>query len=418
VSDDRVMAASESGSGADTGEQHAAGAVAAPPAPPVPPAPPGTAGWTPPAGGPGRDRGWRTGGAAFGVLLVVAGLIALFGGFTSVFDLLRLWPLFIVFGGLMHVFSRHGDVPVKRVAEGLGTVALGLLLLGNTFGYVQWSVWFTLISLWPLLLVAIGIELVGRGLHMDWLRALSSVVLILGLAYGVFVLQPVSGRAVFPIVGISQSGAAFSDVRPHDPAVLSGTVDIKVGATRLTLSAGNALAGISGTAPSADAPQLSAPVAGATDAVTVTDPSTGGIFVGAQDRSLDVTLDGSVKWSEIRFDVGAVTADADLSRLEVARVVMNVGASDARLKIGALAKSVSVDVSGGATSVTILVPVDAACTVDAKSGLSDVRVPASFRQTSGIAGIGESSFVADGAGGPTIAISLSSGVSDLRVETY
>jgi hypothetical protein len=352
------------------------------------------------------------------VLLVVAGLIALFGGFASVFDVLRLWPLLIIFGGVMHMFSRHGDVPVKRVAEGLGTAALGLLLLGNTFGYIPWSVWFTLVSLWPLLLVAIGIELVGRGLHMDWLRALSNVVLILGLAYGVFVLQPVSGRAIFPLVGISQSGATFSDARPHDTAVVSGSADIKVGATRLTLSSGDSLAAISGTAPSNDAPQLSAPVAGTTAAVSVTDPSSGGIFVGAQDRSLNVTLDGSVVWNEIRFDVGAVTADADLSRLDVARVVMNVGASDARLKIGTLASDVSVDVSGGATSVTILVPGNAACTVDAKSGLSDVRVPASFRQTSGIAGIGESSFVADGTGGPTIVISLSSGVSDLRIETY
>jgi hypothetical protein len=354
----------------------------------------------------------------FGALLVVAGLIALFGGFTSVFDVLRLWPLLIVFGGLMQMFSRHGEVVVKRVAEGLGTVAVGLLLLGNTFGYVPWTVWFTLISLWPLLLVALGIELVGRGLHMNWLRALSNVVLILGLAYGVFVLQPVSGQPIFPLAGVSRSGTAFSDVRPHDAGVTTGSADIKVGATRLTLASGDALAAISGTAPSGEAPQMSDSVSGSAATVSVTDPADRNLFIGTADRELDVMLDSAVQWSEIRLDVGAVTADADLSRLDVTNVVMNVGASDARLKIGALAGDVSVDISGGATSVTILVPANAACTVDAKSGLSDVRVPASFRQTGGIAGIGDSSFVADGSGGPTIAIFLTSGVSDLRIETY
>jgi hypothetical protein len=349
---------------------------------------------------------------------VVAGVIALFGGFTSVFDVLRLWPLLIVFGGLMQMSSRRGEVLVKRIAEGLGTVAVGLLLLGNTFGYAPWAVWLTLLSLWPLLIVALGIELVGRGLHMNWLRALSNIVLILGLAYGVFVLQPVSGRTIFPLVGISRSGTAFSDTRPHDARVTAASADIKVGATRLTLTSGDALAAISGTAPSGEAPILSDSVSGTAATVSVTDPADRSLFIGSEDRNLDVTLDSGVKWSEVRLDVGAVTAEADLSRLAVTNVVMNVGASDARLKIGALAGDVNVDISGGATSVTLLVPANAACTVDAKSGLSDVRVPASFRQTGGIAGIGDSSFAADGSGGPTIAISLTSGVSDLRIETY
>jgi hypothetical protein len=64
------------------------------------------------------------------------------------------------------------------------------------------------------------------------------------------------------------------------------------------------------------------------------------------------------------------------------------------------------------------VPANAACTIHATSGLSDVRVPASFRRTGGIPVLGDSAFVAEGSGGPTIAITLTSGVSDIQIETY
>jgi hypothetical protein len=401
----------------DQGGAPGASAVTAPPAPPVPPAPPGTA-WTPPGGDAAREHGWRKGGAVFGALLVLVGVLALFGGLTSVFDVLRLWPLLIIFGGIMEIANPRREVFVKRVAEGLGSVAFGLVLLGNSFGYIPWTVWFTLATLWPVLLVALGIELLGRGFHMDWLRALSNVVLILALAYGVFVLQPTSGRVIFPFATSTEANATFSDARPHDAGVARGTAAIKVGATRFTLAAGDVLASIGGRAPSAGTPKLSTSVEGSAAVVSVTEPSERTVLIGTEDRSLDVTLDRAVKWNEVRFDVGAVSGDADLSGLDVSRVLLNVGASNVQLKIGGLASDVTVDISGGATSVTVLVPAGARCTVDSTSGLSNVRVPASFRQTSGIVVVGHSTFVSDGSGGPTIAISLRSGVSDLRIETY
>lgn len=400
------------------GEPAASTAVSAPPTPPVPapPAPPAAPeGMLP---GRGGGRGWRAGGVLFGGLLVVVGILALVGGFTSVVDVLRLWPLFIVFGGLAQILNPHGEAMIKRVAEGLGSVAIGLVLLGNTFGYIRWTVWFGLVSLWPLLVIALGIELVGRGFHMNWLRALSNVVLILGLAYGVFVLQYAPGHLVFPFFAASGPTTAFSEARPHDAAAVTGRAAVKVGATRLAVTGGGDLAGISGKAVSGATPKLAASVSSGIAEVTVEEPGNRSFVFGIGDGNVDVTLDRAVKWTEVRLDLGAVSASADLSGLQVEKVLMNVGASDVRLTIGSLASNVGVNVSGGATSVTIRVPANAACTVHATSGLSDVRVPPTFQKTSGIVIIGESNFVSTGSGGPTIAITLTSGVSDLRIETY
>jgi hypothetical protein len=395
----------------------AGSAVAAPPAPPMPPAPAQAPAAFPYGRGP-EHRGWRAGGIVFGLVLVAIGLIALVGGFTSIFDLLRLWPLLIVFGGLARIFTPRSEAPVKRIAEGLGSVAVGVVLLGNTLGYIRWTVWISLASLWPLLVIAIGIELVGRGLHMNWLRALSNVLLIVGLLYGVLVLQYLPGRAIFPFGAFSGPAVTFAQAKPHDANIATGRASIKVGATGFDLAAGDVLASIGGQAPAADTPKLETAITGTTADVTVTEPGGSTAFVGAGSGTIDMTLDRSVRWSEVRLDVGAVSATADLTDLKADRIVVNAGASDLRVKVGNLVDNVDVQISGGAMSLTVRVPLNAACTVHATSGLTEVRVPSTFRRMSGIPVLGDSRFVADGSGGPTIAISVASGVSDIQIETY
>jgi hypothetical protein len=376
-----------------------------------------------PESGPSRrgpdERGWRTSGIFFGSLLVVVGLVALFGGLTSIFDLLRLWPLLIVVGGLARMFRPRREALVKRFAEGLGSVAVGLVLLGNTLGFIRWSVWIALLSLWPLLVIAIGIELVGKGLHIDWLRALSNVVLILGLAYGVLVLQYAPGTMLFPFGSFGGPAVSFAQEAPHDPTVLVGSASVKVGATALTLEGGDALASVSGHAPSADQPKLAtSSEASRSVTVAVSEPGDRAVFLAGGTADLDVKLDRGVQWGEVRLDVGAVSGSVDLSGLKVQRVVVNAGASDLTLTVGDFLNNVDVQVSGGAMSLTVRVPASAACTVQATSGLTEVRVPPDFRRTSGIPVVGGSTFVSSGTASPTIAVTLTSGVSDIRIETY
>lgn len=174
--------------------------------------------------------GGRRGGTVVGVVLVIVGFLMLFGRYVAWFDLFRLWPLIIVIGGIAQVLRPHGsEPPIKRVAEGVGSIIVGLVLLGNTFGYIPWAVWITMLSLWPLLLVALGIELLGRGLGLPWVRALSNVALILGLLYGVFVLQPGTWRPTLSVPGISASNVPYSDSTPHDASIREATLAIKAG---------------------------------------------------------------------------------------------------------------------------------------------------------------------------------------------
>jgi len=362
--------------------------------------------------------GVRRGGTTAGVILVVVGAIMLFGRFVQWFDVFRLWPLLIVIGGVIEIVRGRREPLVKRVAEGIGSIALGLVLLGNTLGYLSWGVWITIVSLWPLLLVAIGIELLGRGLGLPWVRALSNVVLLLGLLYGAFIMAPGTVGLGVNVPGLTQAGSSYSTSKPHDAAVLTGTATVRAGAMRLKIGPGPDLAKISGTAPADSPPSLLSTVSGGSAEVTVQEPSRSVVVFGVQQRTLDLWLDSAVTWKDVRLDIGAVQANADLRALKVEAVSANVGASDLSVTIGALAPAVNVDISGGAANVTLRVPANAAVKLDSKSGLSNVNVPLGYRHLSGLPVLGESSWASDGSGGPSIVVTMQSGVSNLTVETY
>jgi len=200
--------------------------------------------------------------------------------------------------------------------------------------------------------------------------------------------------------------------------VTEGDVAIKVGAVRLSVGGGDQLAAISGDSVSGAEARLETSNDAGAASVTVSEPSRRTYFLPSSDRTLNVALDRTVTWRKLQLDVGAVKGEVDLSELTVQSVEANVGASDLLVRIGDKSPEVGVDISGGATSVTVLVPAAAEVKVDATSGLSNVSVPSSFRRLSGVPGFGESTWTSDGSGGPSITIAMQSGVANLVIETY
>jgi hypothetical protein len=70
---------------------------------------------------------------------------------------------------------------IARVRTGVIFICCGIVLLLNTLDYVSWSVWFKILSLWPVLLIAIGIELIFRKTFLSFLTILSPILLILAI---------------------------------------------------------------------------------------------------------------------------------------------------------------------------------------------------------------------------------------------
>jgi hypothetical protein len=113
---------------------------------------------------------------AAGIFLLLNALDLIEGDFWGVF--LRLWPLLFIVGGLDSLYRRESFVgPILFI--GLGTV----ILLGN-LGYLELASWTVFLRLWPVLLIAFGLDiLIG---HRSIWSAVVGVALGLLLVAGVF----------------------------------------------------------------------------------------------------------------------------------------------------------------------------------------------------------------------------------------
>jgi hypothetical protein len=125
----------------------------------------------------------------WGLMLIVLGTAFLAAQFVPSVSWWMLWPLVVIVSGVAHAVSPGSDDTwtISRAFEGLGTVLVGAVLLGNTTGYVAWTVWLTFINLWPVLLIALGVSIIGRGLGMPWLRVVSRLLVWSMLAAAVYV---------------------------------------------------------------------------------------------------------------------------------------------------------------------------------------------------------------------------------------
>jgi hypothetical protein len=75
---------------------------------------------------------------------------------------------------------------IGRIRSGVILISLGIVLLLNNLGYVPWAVWLRILSFWPVILIAIGIEKIFGKTRLSFLTILSPLLFmaaILGPAY-------------------------------------------------------------------------------------------------------------------------------------------------------------------------------------------------------------------------------------------
>ena len=110
---------------------------------------------------------------ALGIVFLLSNLRVLQGDIWE--TILRLWPVILIVVGLDSIYKREGLVGAIFI------IGLGVVFLLANFGLLAVDVWTLLLSLWPVLLVAIGIDLV-IGRRSLWASLAGLVVLLAILA--------------------------------------------------------------------------------------------------------------------------------------------------------------------------------------------------------------------------------------------
>ncbi|SEO47991.1 LiaI-LiaF-like domain-containing protein [Mucilaginibacter sp. AW1-7] len=126
----------------------------------------------------------------------------------------------------------------------------------------------------------------------------------------------------------------------------------------------------------------------------------------------DIKLNPNPIW-DIYVETGATKLDFDLSKFKIKSVTLKGGAASFEVKLGAPLASTNVEVSTGVSEVIINVPKDAACSINANTGLSS-------NEFEGFTKKNDNSYETPGfdAAKNKIYIHMNGGISDFKVNRY
>jgi hypothetical protein len=246
-------------------------------------------------------------------------------------------------------------------------IGLGLILLAQNLGWVGADIWFSLLQMWPLILVAVGVDLLIP--RRSALGTLLSLALVLAVFAGGFWLTGVRLGGVrtgeTETVSIAVGGATRARIHFSPPVA---ALDLEA------LKGSNAL--VQGTVPKAGYGQVHADstLSGETVMVEIT---ASGVFVvpavGPQDEAWRFGLSTEVPLDlEVSSGIGLI--DADLTGLTVVGLDVETGIGLSTITLPA-AGDFSGRVSSGIGQTVIIIPEGAAVHVLMTTGLGGVTTP-------------------------------------------
>lgn len=252
-------------------------------------------------------------------------------------------------------------------------VAAGIFFLLSNLGLIGWDAWQILFRFWPVLLIALGLEiLIGR---RSLLGSVVVVIIVLALIAG--------GLAFFP----SSEGSGLSTTTQNISQPLQGAkganVDIAYGAGQVSLGPltdsdllVSGTVSTSGGQETTSSFQMAGETANYRIAARLANP---GPAVPPWVRGSDswsLRLNSSVPLS-LRLNGGVGTADIDLSQLKVTSLDANLGVGKTTITTPA-SGHVQGRINAGIGEVLVVVPSGMGVRLQADSGLGGLNVPPSY----------------------------------------
>jgi hypothetical protein len=247
-------------------------------------------------------------------------------------------------------------------------IVFGILLLLNNLGYTSIRIW-DLVRLWPVLLIAGGLDLlIGR--RSRWGSVVVLVVLLVAVGAGLWFLPslPTTAGGVDP-VNEPLAGAETARVQ----------LDVGAGVLRIGAlpSADDVVRGRVELHPGERLVRNAQTVDGVREVTLRSEGNWATPIVGWQGEKVwDLALIESIP-VDLRIDVGVAEVSADLRRLMVTDLYLEAGVGRATVTMPERGQ-VSATVDGGIGDLVIVVPHGVAVRVTASTGLGNVSVPEGY----------------------------------------
>lgn len=303
-----------------------------------------------------------------------------------------------------------------KLSFGLIVIFLGMIILLQNLDVLSFS-WSSVLSYWPLVLILIGINLMLP--HNLWGRTVSICVTLLFLGYFTYIGLRLPGRSVFfdtensqEVIVNKKESTYFTEFIPEvkvaDLKISGGAINFKLGGKTEKLAEVH-------TQGTEDGYSFSSTVRKEQASLVFKQKKEvsikGNDIVG---RDLAVfSLNPAPVWN-LEMELGAGTADLDLSAFKVKHIEVKGGVSAIALKLGnPVLETTRIDYEGGVSSLTISIPRAAGCKIKAESAFSSMDFPGFNKQEKG-------EFLSEGYAEAThfFEINLKNGLSSIRVNRY
>ena len=120
---------------------------------------------------------------------------------------------------------------IGRIRNGAILISVGVVLLLNTTGYLSWSVWLRIFSLWPVALIAIGIELLLKKTRLSFLTILSPLLFFAAILGPAFLFESDLGK-------IYRASRAYDWSEELDSTLTEVSTTVRLNAGNLEISSG------------------------------------------------------------------------------------------------------------------------------------------------------------------------------------
>ncbi len=242
-------------------------------------------------------------------------------------------------------------------------IAIGLIALASNYGWVQPVTVLSLLALWPVLLILLGIDI---AFARRWpVATLATEMLVIAAALSLAATQPSALRLVsFSFDHSSDCTAASPSGAVARGSMQSLRLSINGGAARYHVG-GGATAAVTASADGADLCLADRTSRDSTKGdVRLT--QAGATFGGNTDVTVQIANDLPVS---LQVNAGAGEFTFDLHDVRITDARLNIGAASTTIVLPKPTGDVGIRMDGGASSVVIEIPVDVEARVTITGGL-------------------------------------------------
>lgn len=276
------------------------------------------------------------------------------------------WPVVLILMGFDSVYRREGWIGATLV------IALGVVFLLSNLGYLGLGVWQVLLRLWPLFLVAAGLDLlIGR---RSWFGSLLGLLVILAILIGSLWLMSGGVLSAQPIT-TSQFDQALD-------GAYQASVEISQDAGILRLSGlEDQEKLLVGSGPSGDGISLTRDyqVVDGKGVLVLRSKGEPVTMVSTHQAAYEYKLN-SVIPIDLNVEQGAGQIDLNLADIYISQLDVDQAVGQTQITLSDTGSFTGI-VDGAIGQVTLIVPADVGLKISAGTALVVVQAPPDFQET-------------------------------------